>query len=92
MPSLKSMKLFFGGSCNSMKNLFEKLPNLYHLTTTTSQLYLDGYEWEQIITDYLPRIKIFQLQMESKFQENDNEMEENINELLTTFRTTFWLV
>ena len=89
---MTSLKLLFGGSLDSLKNLIEHMLNLSRLTIVTSQVYLDGNTWEQLITDYLPKLKIFQLKMELEFQERNDEMDEIIDELLESFRTSFWLI
>ncbi|CAF1200181.1 unnamed protein product [Rotaria sordida] len=91
MPSIESIKLYFGGSIQSMNNLLENMPNLSRLIITTLQVYLDGNIWEQLISTYLPKLKRFHLKMELEFRENNNTIEETIDELLSSFRTPFWL-
>jgi hypothetical protein len=91
MSSIKTIKFFFGGSFDSIKNLIEKLPNLSHLMVITSQIYLDGNIWKELIKNYLPKMKIFQLKMEFDFQGRNDDMEDITNELLESFRNSFWI-
>ncbi|CAF3774879.1 unnamed protein product [Rotaria sordida] len=91
IPSIISLKLSFRGSFESMNNVFQKMPNLCYLTIDTSGIYLNGYTWEQIIIHYLPKLKIFQLKMDFEFTDYNN-IQEQIDELLNSFRSEFWLV
>ena len=88
--SINSLKLSFEGSINSLKCLFQNMPNLRYLTLKTSDIYLNGYDWEQIIVDYIPKIKLFQLIMNFHFP-HCNDKEKQVDDLLNTFRTYFWL-
>jgi hypothetical protein len=91
IPSITSLKIIFQGSIDSIKNIFLHMPNLYHLTIEILDIYLDGYTWEQTITNYLPKLKNFQLKMKFELLEDDNDVEENIDQLLIAFRTKFWI-
>jgi hypothetical protein len=91
LPTMKSIKIFFGGTLNSMKNLLQKIPNLSHMMVITSQVYWDGNTWKQLIINYLPNIKIFQLKMEFDFEERNDDMITITNKLLETFRSSFWI-
>ncbi|CAF1347875.1 unnamed protein product [Rotaria sordida] len=90
IPSMISLELSFEIFLDSMKNILEKMPNLYYLTIETSKIYLDGNEWEHIIINYLPKIKIFRLKINFEFSLHTNK-EEQIDQILNTFRSTFWL-
>ena len=91
MPRIEKFNLFFGGSLESMKNLLQNLPYLSHLTINTSQIYLDGHIWQELILHYLPTIKIFQLKMDLDFQQSNDDIEDIIDELLQTFQSSFWI-
>ncbi|CAF1354795.1 unnamed protein product [Adineta steineri] len=91
IPSMKSLKLDFRGSADLLKSIFQTMPNLCHLTIDISQMYLDGHAWEHIINNYLPKIKMFRLKMKFQFEQNSDSMVENVDKLLMTFQTTFWL-
>lgn len=75
---------------NLMKNMFEKMSNLNNLTVELSKIYLNGNEWEEIIINYLPNLKIFQFKMIFEFSYDVNK-EKQINEILDTFRSAFWI-
>ncbi len=92
IPLMNSLKLSFRGTFITMQDLFQKMPNLNHLTIETFEIYLNGDLWKQAITNYLPMLKVFRLKMNLQFQENNCSMEEDIDQLLSTFRTAFWLV
>jgi hypothetical protein len=90
VSSLSSMNISFSGSMRVMEVVFQNLPNLYHLTIRISNIYLNGYEWEKIIVNQLPKIKVFRLKMEFRFLDQSNK-EEQIDDLLDSFRTHFWI-
>ena len=92
ISSITSLKIFFQGSVDSMKSIFLNTPNLSHLIVETFHLYLDGHAWNQIIVDYLPKIKTFQFKMQFELSANDDDsIEETIDQLLSTFRSSFWI-
>ena len=91
ISSILSLKISYHGCTNMLINLFENLSNLTHLTLETFDIYCDGYEWERILINYLTKLKVFQLKMNLSFPSQEN-INEQANELLDTFRTSFWLV
>ncbi|CAF4983705.1 unnamed protein product, partial [Rotaria sp. Silwood1] len=90
IPSMISLEISFEIFLDSIKNILEKMPNLYYLTIEISNMYLDGNEWEHIIINYLPKIKIFRLKISIEFSLHIDK-EEQIDQILNTFRSTFWL-
>ncbi|CAF3821707.1 unnamed protein product [Rotaria sp. Silwood1] len=70
---------------NIVFNFLQKLSNLYHLTVRTWDICIDGEEWKYIISNYLPKLKKFQLYMNFQYQGA-------IDQLLHTFQSSFWLV
>jgi hypothetical protein len=87
IPSLIQLNLVFVGVQNGIiENLLQHMPNLCRLKIETCYVELNGYEWEQIIRNHLPKLKIFQLKM--RFQVIG---EKNKKELFNSFRTRFWL-
>ncbi|CAF3455463.1 unnamed protein product [Rotaria sp. Silwood1] len=91
--SMISLKLKFFSSSNSVHeiiNLFQNMCNLRKLTIETLDLYIDGYQWIQIIANYLPKLKIFQLKMEFYFHDRINT-KQYVDQLLNSFQTYFWL-
>ena len=51
---------------------------------------LNGHEWKTVLIDYLPKIKRFRLKMHHVTTLND-WTDQQVNELLDTFRTDFWI-
>ncbi|CAF4467528.1 unnamed protein product, partial [Rotaria sp. Silwood2] len=90
ISSIVSLKLIFNGCISSMKNLFQIMPNLHHVTLNITSFHLDGYEWEKILMNYLPKIKIFKLKMNLNYP-NFYRKENEINQFLDSFRTYFWI-
>lgn len=88
--SIKILKLSFEGSIHPVINLIENLPNLSYLTLKTYDIFLNGYEWKEIIENNLPKIKTFHLRMNVQFN-NSNNKDEEIDNLLETFQTYFWI-
>lgn len=89
ISSLISLKLYNLNSISSLM-ILQYMPNLHSLTIKSTNICLNGYEWETIIHDYLPNLKRFQFKMEFLFP-NQNFIEQQINELIKTFQTSFWI-
>ncbi|CAF4955235.1 unnamed protein product [Rotaria sp. Silwood1] len=92
--TITTLTLLFHPSIEKMQNLFRIVPNLFHLTINTTSIYLNGHQWKQIIVNQLRKLKIFRFQMTFSFPDNNtnnNNIEEQIDLLLDTFRTPFWL-
>ncbi|CAF1582188.1 unnamed protein product [Adineta ricciae] len=88
--SVTRLKLSFDCSLNILKYLLQSLPNLCHLTLDTCNLYMNGYQWEELITTYLPHLETFRFKM--RFSPTlDTEKEVQMNEILNSFRTKFWI-
>ncbi|CAF4189031.1 unnamed protein product [Rotaria sordida] len=88
--SITKLKLEYQTSQQSMMNLLHKLPNLEHLSIETIDIRVDGNFWEHIITNYLPKLKLFRLKMQFAFVDHDY-MEDEIDQLLHSYRSRFWL-
>jgi hypothetical protein len=87
--SLTVLKVTNTGPVQRLIDFLQHTPNLSHLTVNTrARGQLDGHKWEQTITTYLPRLKVFQLNMEFKVRGNqEQELDKSIN----SFRSRFWL-
>lgn len=85
-------KLRIRSSCSlvEMSSFFQSMPNLTHLTVTTLDFLLNGHQWKEIIVNHLPKLRNFRLLTQCRIP-NRNNSEEQVNELLNTFRTSFWL-
>ena len=91
--SLISLKLQLRSSYNSLDsttNTLKGMNNLRRLTVETLDIFIDGHQWKEIITNYLPKLKLFQLKMEFYFR-NRVHTKQYVDELLNSFQTSFWL-
>lgn len=90
ISSLISLNITMECSKEWMKNLFQQFPNLSFLTIQIDHTYIDGYEWETILRNYFPKLKIFRLKMmiELSFLE---DLDEQINQLLDSYRSDYWI-
>jgi hypothetical protein len=61
--SIKSLKTSFSDNANLMKDLFKKMPNLCSLKLETRNIRMNGYNWEKLFVNHLPKLKIFRLKM-----------------------------
>ncbi|CAF0829008.1 unnamed protein product [Adineta steineri] len=91
IESMKSLKIYYQGSIDSLKTILSQMPNLTHLKIETLDLIMDGNVWKQILNDYLFKIEIFQLKMKLEFEGNDTDVENSVNQLLDSFNTRFWI-
>ena len=90
VPSITTLKLYDIHSRLVIKNLLKTMINLTHLTVETFYIPLDGHHWERIISNHLPKLRVFRLKMDIQFAEEKNN-EEHITELFDSFRSRFWL-
>ena len=85
-PSLISLTTSFHVDNPSVINILQRLPNLCYLTLETWNIIMNGYDWKELIINNLPKLKVFRLKMIKHFKPNDN-----IYELIDSFRTDFWI-
>jgi hypothetical protein len=91
VSSLTVLKIEFSPqSFDDLTNLFQYIPNLYHLAFLSESIKIIGHEWEQLITNHLLKLKVFELIMSTNFQ-NIDDKEGEVDRLLDSFRTPFWL-
>ncbi|CAF1184385.1 unnamed protein product [Adineta steineri] len=57
---------------------------------TVSCYLITGDRWEHLICNYLPKLKTFKLRMSDDLPVNDN-IEERADELINSFRSSFWI-
>ncbi|CAF3150270.1 unnamed protein product [Rotaria sp. Silwood2] len=88
--SITHLKLSFDSSLNILQYLLQNIPDLYDLTLETCNIYMDGYQWEELIRKYLLKLKIFQFKMRFSAL-NDESKEIQSDQILDSFRTKFWL-
>ncbi|CAF1261568.1 unnamed protein product [Rotaria sordida] len=94
MPLVIILKLIIQTTLYQLVNLLQNLPNLCHLKVETLGIDLDGQQWEQIIINHLPKLKIFQLKMHIKLEDDDDDDDDKqlkIDKLIASFQSPFWL-
>ena len=84
--SLSRLKLSFQSSLQMLINILKLTPHLEYLTIRIHRLLINGDQWEQIITDDLPKLRQLRFLMES-----DRLLDETIDPFFQTFQTKFWL-
>jgi hypothetical protein len=97
-PSLAKLNLTLSGlGANSINRLLKNMNNLSQLTMETTNTilsvrgsHMDGHRWEQIICDYLPKLKVFRLKMSLQFV-GHIMIKQKVNELVDSFQSRFWL-
>jgi hypothetical protein len=87
IQSISSLKLVGNHLTDGTINLLKNMPNLTDLTLQTGKHHMNGHKWKQFIVDYLPKLKIFRFLM---FFDVNNE--EEMDEILDSYRTPFWLI
>jgi len=75
---------------NVIINFLQSMRNLHRLTIDMYGVCVDGYQWEQIIRDYLPNLKIFRLKEQIPVA-NQNQDDQKLDALLKSFQSRFWL-
>ena len=72
--------------------VLQNMSNLRHLYIRIKHSLINGHQWEQIIRNYLPKLKIFRLKMNKAFFNNPNiELHEQVDKLIDSFRSSFWI-
>jgi hypothetical protein len=87
IQSISSLKFVVDHLTHGTINLLKNMPNLTVLTLQTGEHHMNGHKWKEFIVDYLPKLKKFQFLM--LFNVNN---EEEMNEILDSYRTPFWLI
>ncbi|CAF3151436.1 unnamed protein product [Rotaria sp. Silwood2] len=87
IQSISSVKFVVDHLTYGTINLLKNMPNLTLLTLQTGKHHMNGHKWKYLIGDYLPKLKKFQFLM--LFLVNN---EEEMNEILDSYRTPFWLI
>ncbi|CAF4027271.1 unnamed protein product [Rotaria sp. Silwood1] len=90
ISSIVTLKMYVYESRPTLISFLEKLPNLCHLTIKTENTNMDKYQWEQLIVNHLPKLKILRVEMLFYIGDNENK-EQRVDDLLNSFRTRFWL-
>ncbi|CAF3319427.1 unnamed protein product [Rotaria sp. Silwood2] len=83
------LNLFFMNHIPRGISVFSAMPNLYHLTIETPFIFMDGHRWRCFISNFLPKLKIFQFKMAIYFN-NFDSVKERANYILDSFQNQFW--
>jgi hypothetical protein len=68
----------------------QNIPNLRHLDINIWFELIDGHQWEQIIENYLPKLKTFAMKMRNQLFFDEN-IQERADKLINSFRISFWI-
>ncbi|CAF3937713.1 unnamed protein product [Rotaria sp. Silwood1] len=80
----------YDGSDTLIMKFLQSMPNICSLKINLRATLIDGHQWEQIISNHLPSLKIFQFQMENLLTFDQN-IEELADELIKSYQTPFWI-
>ena len=88
IPSLTKLTIDFRGDLNNLISLLKNLPNLSKLIIKIDEIYVDGYQWEETITNYLHKLKVFSLLMRYGFFDDDDtkDFNEEFDQLIQSFQ------
>ncbi|CAF1463830.1 unnamed protein product [Rotaria magnacalcarata] len=88
--SITHLKLSFDSSLEILHCILQNSPDRLHLTLEIYNIYMDGYQWEDMIRRYLSKLKIFRFKM--RFSSlNDESKEIQSNQIFESFRAKFWI-
>ncbi|CAF1326209.1 unnamed protein product [Adineta ricciae] len=90
VSSIETLDLCLEYSHHVMQDLLKHVPNLSKLMVHMDGSYIGGHGWKNIITDYLPKLKVFRLWITFDYR-SETDGEQLVDELLDTFRTDFWV-
>lgn len=92
ITSLTKLNLLFANSAfYSLVNLLKKMPNLSHLKLETLRLSVPAQIWERLIEKHLPKLRNLQFKMNFTTGTEKDAREKQVEQLVETFRNTFWL-
>ena len=88
--SLNQLKLRCQGSSRALLSILRKVPNVTKLTIETNRIEMTGQQWENLLGQYFPVLKILNLKMKYQLMDFD-DIEEKIDEILKSYRTSYWI-
>ncbi|CAF3914391.1 unnamed protein product [Rotaria sp. Silwood1] len=71
-------------------SFFRHTSNLCRLRITLSFNIIDGHQWEHIIHNYLPKLRVFRFNMSKRLCYDDN-IKKQVDELIDSFSSSFWI-
>ncbi|CAF1347472.1 unnamed protein product [Adineta steineri] len=95
LPSLSKfisldISIYNVDNLSTVISLLKNLSNLRCLKFSLEYNFINGYQWEEIIRNYLPNLKTFELDMKYKVPPDQN-IEECTNQLFNSFQNSFWI-
>lgn len=92
LPTLIDLSLtsFFTCNASNMNVFLQNLSNLRRLNIDLSSELVDGNQWEEIISNSLPNLEIFQLKMKTTLPVTRN-IQGRVAVLINSFKTPFWI-
>ncbi|CAF1416132.1 unnamed protein product [Adineta steineri] len=92
ISTIERLSLAFLNSSNKLENILQNISNVSKLTVRTwRDIYRNGYQWENLISNYLPKLKVFNLLMQFDSDDDDINGEEQVDKILDSFQTQFWI-
>ena len=88
--SITTLKLRFYDATVDPVNIFQSTPCLRHLTIRLDRRFLNGNQWQELITQYLPNLETLRFTAIDFWRGIPGNYQE-VEEQLDTFRTPFWL-
>ncbi|CAF1368176.1 unnamed protein product [Adineta steineri] len=91
--TIERLSLAFLNSSNKLENILQNMSNVSKLTVRTwRDISRNGYQWENLISNYLPKLKVFNLLMQFGSEDDDDiNGEEQVDKILDSFQTHFWI-
>jgi len=92
LPTLIDLSISSLLTCNAsrMTNFLQNIPNLRRLNVALSSEFVDGNQWEELIRNYLPNLKVFQFKTEFTIPPRQN-IQERVDNLINSFQSSFWI-
>jgi len=92
LPTLIDLSISSLLTCNAsrMTNFLQNIPNLRRLNVSLSSEIVDGNQWEELIRNYLPNLKVFQFKTEFTIPPRQN-IQERVDNLINSFQSSFWI-
>ncbi|CAF1466635.1 unnamed protein product [Adineta steineri] len=88
--SITRLEIRLYDTVSNLNNMLKTMHNLYYLTCTLFDDYINGNQWEEMIRKSLSKLKTINIQMKYEPPNNENK-EVQLNEIVESFRTEFWI-
>ncbi|CAF0742001.1 unnamed protein product [Adineta ricciae] len=88
IPALTTLKLKLHTSFRMLSYLLKNLSHLRELSIETDMIWFDGYQWEDVLTNYLKQLKTLHLLMFYRISQEKDIVEEMFY-LIESYRTSF---